>query len=76
MGKFKYLDDVAIADTAFEAYGKTLEDLFATCASATFEVMADTKRIEQKKTVVVQSSFLGVVLVVLVFHSIPTNILI
>lgn len=51
MGKFKYLDDVAIADAAFEAYGKTLEDLFSTCAFATFEVMADTKKIEQKKTI-------------------------
>ena len=49
MGKFRVLEDVAIADVAFVAEGKTLEELFATCALATFEVMADTKRVEPKE---------------------------
>lgn len=54
MGKFKFLEDVAIADAAFEAQGKTLEELFATCALATFEVMAQTKRVEPKQKVKIE----------------------
>lgn len=46
MGKYKFLEDRAIADAAFEAEGKTLEDLFEACAKATFEVMAETKTVE------------------------------
>ena len=49
MGKFKFLEDVAIADAAFLAEGKTLEELFAICATATFEVMANTKKVEPKE---------------------------
>jgi len=49
LGEFRFLEDVAIADAAFVAEGETLEDLFATCALATFEVMADTKRVEPKE---------------------------
>ena len=48
MGKYKFLENVAIADSAFEAQGESLEDLFQTCAQATFEVMADTSTIEPK----------------------------
>ena len=48
MGKYKFLENVAIADSAFEAQGDSLEDLFQTCAQATFEVMADTSTIEPK----------------------------
>jgi SHS2 domain-containing protein len=43
MWKYKFLEDVAIADAAFVAQGKTLEELFANCALATFEVMVDTR---------------------------------
>ena len=50
MGKYRFLDNIAIADAAFEAWGKTLEDLFATCAAATFEVMGDIRRVEQRET--------------------------
>ncbi len=39
---YRYLEDVATADAAFEVEGKTLEDLFRDAAIATFEVMADT----------------------------------
>ncbi len=42
MANFRFLEDIAIADAAFEAYGDTLEELFETCALATFEVMVDT----------------------------------
>jgi SHS2 domain-containing protein len=46
MGKYRFLEDVAIADSAFEAEAEGLEDLFRTCAMALFDVMADTSTIE------------------------------
>jgi SHS2 domain-containing protein len=48
MGKYRFLEDVAIADSAFEAEADSLEDLFQTCALATFEVMADTSTIKSQ----------------------------
>jgi len=42
---FKFLEKIAIADAAFEAYGKTLEELFVNCAKATFDVMADLETV-------------------------------
>ncbi|MGB2697408.1 MAG: archease [Candidatus Zixiibacteriota bacterium] len=54
MGKFRFLEDVAIADVAFLAEGKTLEELFATCARATFEVMANTKKVEPKEVLKIE----------------------
>jgi SHS2 domain-containing protein len=48
MGKYRFLEDRAIADVAFEAEGESLEDLFEACAQATFEVMAETKTVEAK----------------------------
>ena len=38
---YRYLDNVALADIAFEAEGETLASLFEACALATTEVMAD-----------------------------------
>lgn len=37
----KFLDDVAIADVAFEANGINLEEVFEACGDATFETIAD-----------------------------------
>lgn len=48
MGKYKFLEDRAIADAAFEAEGESLEELFEACAQATFEVMAETKTVEPR----------------------------
>jgi len=48
MGKYRFLDDVAIADAAFQAEAESIEELFEICAQATFEVMADTKTIGHK----------------------------
>ena len=48
MGKYRFLEDTAIADAAFEAEGENLEELFEACAQATFEVMAETKTVEAK----------------------------
>ncbi len=43
---YKFLEDIATADAAFEALGSTPEELFTDAALATFEVMADTESIE------------------------------
>lgn len=36
---YNFLDDIAIADIAFEAWGDTLEDMFVSAAEATLNVM-------------------------------------
>lgn len=38
---FKYRGDIAHADIAFDAFGKTLEELFSAAAEATIRVMID-----------------------------------
>jgi len=56
MKKFEFLD-ITTADTAFAAYGKNLNELFANAALAMFEVMVNTKQIKPKikKTVKVKN---------------------
>ena len=49
MPKYKFLEDVAIADIAYEAYGKNLNELFESAALAIFELSADVKTIDAKK---------------------------
>jgi len=53
---FKFID-ITTSDAAFEAYGKDLNELFASSALAMFEVMIDTKQIKPKveKNVKIQS---------------------
>ncbi len=36
---FRYLEDIAIADVAFEAWGATLAEMFITSSEATLQVM-------------------------------------
>ena len=43
---YRFLEDIACADAAFEAEGNTLEELFRDAATAAFEVMADTKTVK------------------------------
>jgi len=43
--KFEFLEDIATADVAFEAYGKDLKELFENSALALFEAMVDTKQV-------------------------------
>ncbi|HEY9204800.1 MAG TPA: archease [Candidatus Methanoperedens sp.] len=43
---YQYLDDIATADIAFTAEGRTIEELFRDAAIATFEVMVDTKSVK------------------------------
>lgn len=45
MKKFEFLD-LAPADASFEAYGKTLSEVFENAALATFETMIDTKQVK------------------------------
>ena len=45
---FKFLDKVSIADTAFEATGKSLEEFFAACAQATTRTMVNPKTLAGK----------------------------
>ena len=46
--KFRFLDNVAIADTAFEAFGKNENELFENAATALFEEMVDTRKVSEK----------------------------
>src|SRR3990167_7946935 len=47
--KYKFLEDVAIADIAYEAYGKDLNELFENAAMAIFELSADLKTVDAKQ---------------------------
>jgi SHS2 domain-containing protein len=46
--RFKFLPDVAIADIAFEAYGKTLNEVFENSAYAFFDITCNPKTIKHK----------------------------
>lgn len=43
MDKYRFIQDVALADTCFEAYGQNLNLLFSNACLALEEVMVDTK---------------------------------
>ncbi|MCX6708593.1 MAG: archease [Candidatus Woesearchaeota archaeon] len=45
---FKFVEDIAMADVAFEATGKTLKELFESSASAAIESMANPKTVKPK----------------------------
>ena len=48
---YEFLEDIAIADIAFQAWGKTLEELFITAGDATINAMIDNlEAIELKET--------------------------
>lgn len=47
---FKYLEDIATADVAFEAWGRTLPEMFVAAADATMNAMiVDLETIEPKE---------------------------
>lgn len=50
MGGYRFLDDVAIADVAFEAWGADLADLLSAAGEATFAVMADLTSVPAELT--------------------------
>jgi SHS2 domain-containing protein len=47
MKKFEFVD-ISVADVAFVAYGKDLNELFSNSALAMFEVMINTKQVKPK----------------------------
>ena len=49
--KYKFLENVAIADIAYEAHGKNLNELFENAALAIFEISANLKTIEAKQKI-------------------------
>ena len=49
--KYKFLEDVAIADIAYEAYGKDLNELFENSALAIFELSANLETVEAKQKI-------------------------
>jgi SHS2 domain-containing protein len=51
MKSFVFRPDVAIADTAFYAYGKTFEELAVNSCKAVTEAMVDIKKVEAKEAV-------------------------
>ncbi|HLG23611.1 MAG TPA: archease [Candidatus Nanoarchaeia archaeon] len=50
MPKYKFLEDIALADIAYEAYGKNLNELFENAALAIFELSAELKTVDAKKS--------------------------
>lgn len=58
--KFRYLEQIATADAAFEAYGESLPELFANAAAAMFNVMVPIELItptqEREVTVMADSA--------------------
>ena len=57
MEEFEFLDNIATADVAIESRGDTLEELFRASATATFEVMVNTKEVKPrtKKVICLES---------------------
>jgi len=47
--KYRFLEEIAIADTAFEAFGKNEAELFENAALAVSFVMAETKKLKPKE---------------------------
>ncbi len=45
---YKFLEDLTVADVAFEARGKTLNELFKSAALALFDIVADPKKVKKK----------------------------
>ncbi len=62
---YRYLDDIATADVAFEATGKTIEEMFIAAADATMNVMVDklgSIRRSKHKTIRVESDAIDMLL--------------
>jgi len=45
---YKYLEDVSLADIAFQASGETIEEMFVSAAEALFRVMVKLEDVRQK----------------------------
>jgi SHS2 domain-containing protein len=53
MGSYRFLEDVAVADVAFEARAASVGDLFAACGRATFDVMVDLAHVRPEQVVTI-----------------------
>ncbi len=49
--KYKFLENVAIADIAYEAYGTNLNELFENAALAIFELSANLETVDAKEKI-------------------------
>ncbi|HLD13048.1 MAG TPA: archease [Candidatus Nanoarchaeia archaeon] len=49
MKHYKLLPDIAVADIAYEAYGKSLKDVFEHAAEAIMDMLGDRKKIQATK---------------------------
>ncbi|MDP3917414.1 MAG: archease [Nanoarchaeota archaeon] len=49
MKSYKFLDDVAIADIAFEAEADSLNGVFIACGEAVFETISDVEKVDKIK---------------------------
>lgn len=47
---YKFIEGLTTADVAFEARGKTLDELFESAALAVFDIMANPKKVKKKIT--------------------------
>jgi len=47
--RFRFLEDIALADIAFEAEGDSVEELFQGCTQALLEIMADPRLLVHRK---------------------------
>ncbi len=58
--KFKYLEDIATADVAMQAFGKTIEEAFKNSALGMYNIITDLKKVKPviKKTIEIKSSSL------------------
>ncbi len=65
MGSYRFLEDFATADIAFEATGRSLEDVFTTAADATMNVMIeglDSIKEKSRKTIDLENDQLDMLL--------------
>lgn len=64
-GKFRFLEKAVTADVAFEAVGKSLNEVFSNSALATMETMVDTTTVHPRlsKLIKLQSKELNALLV-------------
>ncbi len=62
---YEYLEDIAIADTAFKAWGKDLEETFISAANATMHVMVedlDSIQLQEKREIQLENEELDMLL--------------
>ena len=54
MEKYKFIDDLT-SDVMFEAYGRTLKEVFSNAAEAMFTVICHIKKVKPKKSIAIEA---------------------